>query len=98
MDCGFTIINFIRSSNFECVASSILAMLFVDGHRGCPYFDQRLLLLKVVGSSPLYFASAEQDIFLSLAKQSIAYHTSLCVICLYSLLIKLLSRLGMYAL
>ena len=65
---------------FEPVASRILAMLFVDGQRGCPYFELRLLLLNVVGSSPLNFAKPEQDIFLENANLSIAVHTSLCVI------------------
>lgn len=76
------------------VAAKIFAILPVDGQRGWPYFDQRLLLLKIVGSKPLRRAKPEQDILCALAKQSIAYHTSLCVIyfftfgyllfCLYS--------------
>lgn len=69
-----------KSFSVAPVASRIFAMLPVDGQRGWPYFDQRLLLLNVVGSSPQYFASPEQDILCSLAKTSIAYHTSLCVI------------------
>ena len=40
---------------------NILAILFVEGQRGCPYFDQRLLLLNVVASNPLRLASPEQD-------------------------------------
>lgn len=66
------------------VAAKILAMLPVDGQRGWPYFDQRLLLLKIVGSRPLRRANPEQDILCALAKQSIAYHTSLCVICFFT--------------
>lgn len=41
------------------VADSIFAMLPVDGQRGWPYFEKRLLLLNVVGSRPLYFARPE---------------------------------------
>ena len=62
------------------VASKIFAILFVDGQRGWPYLDQRLLLLNVVGSKPLRFARQEQDILREYAKLSIAPHTSLCVI------------------
>ena len=62
------------------VASNILAMLLVDGQRGCPYFDQRLLLLNMVGSSPLSFAKPEQESLWAAAKQSIAFQISLCVI------------------
>ena len=62
------------------VASKIFAMLFVDGQRGWPYLDQRLLLLNVVGSKPLRFARQEQDILCEYAKLSIAPHISLCVI------------------
>ena len=52
----------------------------VEGHRGCPSLDQRLLLLKVVGSKPLHLASPEQDIPCSDANLSIARQTSSCVI------------------
>lgn len=58
------------------VASKILAMLLVDGQRGCPYFDQRLLLLNIVGSSPLSFARPEHETLWAAAKQSIAFHIS----------------------
>ena len=65
---------------FDPVACNILAMLLVDGQRGCPYLELRLLLLNVVGSRPLNLARPEQDIFLEVANLSIAVHTSLCVI------------------
>ena len=58
------------------VAASIFEMLHVDGQRGCPKTVIRLLLLKVVGSSPLLFASPEQVIPWSCANSSIA-----CQIC-----------------
>lgn len=70
----------IRSFIEAPVASKILAMLLVDGQRGCPYLDQRLLLLNVVGSNPLYLAKPEQDMLCSFANTSIAYQISLCVI------------------
>lgn len=44
------------------VALNIFEMVSVDGQRGCPNTDARLLLLNVVGSSPLRFAKPEQDI------------------------------------
>ena len=53
-----------------------MAILFVEGHRGCPYFDQRLLLLKVVASNPENFANPEQDMLCWKAKLSIACHIS----------------------
>lgn len=62
------------------VAHKIFAMLPVDGQRGWPYLEKRLLLLKVVGSSPLYFAKPEQVILCACANRSIVFHTSLCVI------------------
>ena len=62
------------------VAARIFAILPVDGHRGWPYLDQRLLLLNIVGSKPLRRARPEHDILCSLANRSIAYQTSLCVI------------------
>ena len=61
------------------VDAKILEILLVDGQRGCPSRDQRLLRLNVVGSSPLRFASPEQDIPCSDAKRSMARHTSACV-------------------
>lgn len=70
---------FIKSLSVAPVAFKIFAMLPVDGQRGWPYFDQRLLLLNDVGSRPQYFANPEHVILCSLAKRSIAYHTSLCV-------------------
>ena len=70
----------IKSFNDAPVASRIFAMLLVDGHRGWPYLDQRLLLLNVVGSSPLHFAKPEHDIPCSVAKRSMARQTSSCVI------------------
>ena len=71
---------FVKSDRFDPVLSNILAILFVDGQRGCPYFDQRLLLLKVVASNPLSFARPEHDTWWSFAKASIANQTSACVI------------------
>lgn len=55
-------INFVKSSNEDPVEANIFEILLVDGHRGCPSLDQRLLLLKVVGSKPLHFARPEHDI------------------------------------
>jgi len=72
-------INLVKSSKDAPVEDKILEILFVDGHLGCPSFDQRLLLLNVVGSRPLHFASPEQDIWCSVANFSIALHTSSCV-------------------
>jgi hypothetical protein len=51
----------VKSCKLAPVLSSIFAILFVDGQRGWPYLDQRLLLLNVVASNPLRFASPEQD-------------------------------------
>jgi hypothetical protein len=67
-------INLKKSSGDEFVALNILAIVSVDGHRGWPKTDARLLLLKVVGSSPLRFAKPEQDIPCSHANNSIACH------------------------
>ena len=58
------------------VEFNIFAILFVEGHRGCPYFDQRLLLLKVVASNPENLANPEQDMLCRKAKLSIACHIS----------------------
>lgn len=58
------------------VAFNTLAKLYVDGQRGCPYLLKRLLLLKVVASSPAKRAKPEQDIFLDLARFTIPYHNS----------------------
>ena len=52
---------FVKSYRLAPVLSNIFAILFVEGQRGCPYLDQRLLLLNVVASNPLRFASPEQD-------------------------------------
>ena len=71
---------FVKSWILEPVDAKILDILFVDGHLGCPSLDQRLLLLNVVGSSPLHFAKPEHDIPCSIAKRSMARHTSSCVI------------------
>ena len=73
-------INLVKSWILAPVDDNILDMLFVDGHRGCPSLDQRLLLLNVVGSKPLHFAKPEQDIPCSVANRSMARHTSSCVI------------------
>ena len=70
---------FIKSTTVLPVEFNIFAMLLVEGHLGCPYFDQRLLLLNVVASIPDIFANLEQDIFCIDAKLSIACHISLCV-------------------
>ena len=69
-------INLKKSCGVEFVALIIFAILLVDGQRGCSYFENLLLLLKVVGSRPLHFAKPEQDILCSLANMSIA-----CQIC-----------------
>ena len=63
----------------ECVDDNILEIVPVDGQRGCPNMVNRLLLLKVVGSSPLRFASPEQDILCSCANNSIAFQICSCV-------------------
>ena len=52
---------FVKSYKLAPVLSNIFAILLVEGQRGCPYLDQRLLLLNVVASNPLRFASPEQD-------------------------------------
>ena len=80
--CGS--INLVKSCMLAPVEDNIFEILFVDGHLGCPSFDQRLLLLNVVGSNPLHFANPEQDIPCSVAKRSIARHTSSWVIFLSS--------------
>ncbi len=70
----------VRSCRLVSVALNIFAMLLLEGQRGCPHFDQRLLRLKVVASNPLRFANPEQDIPCSMANFSIAFQTSSCVI------------------
>lgn len=72
--CGS--MNFVKSWILAPVDDSIFEMLLVDGQRGWPSLDQRLLRLNVVGSKPLHFASPEQDIPCSVAKRSIARQTS----------------------
>lgn len=72
--------NFAKSSILEPVEDNILEILNVLGHLGCPSLDHLLLLLKVVGSKPLLFASPLQDILCSFAKHSIAFHIESCVI------------------
>ena len=62
------------------VAPRIFAMLPVEGQRGWPYFEKRLLLLNVVGSKPLYFAKPEQVMLCACANRSIVFQMSLCVI------------------
>lgn len=74
------LINFAKSPIFAPVDDNILEMLSVLGHLGCPSLDHLLLRLKVVGSKPLFFASPEQDILCSVAKHSMAFHMSSCVI------------------
>ncbi len=66
------VISLKKSSGFAPTADIIFAILDVDGQRGCSYFEKRLLLLNVVGSKPLHFASPEQDILCSRANSSIA--------------------------
>ena len=51
-----------KSWGDEFVALNIFEIVSVDGQRGCPNTDARLLLLNVVGSKPLCFARPEQDI------------------------------------
>ncbi len=77
--CGFNyfsftslVINLKKSWGCEPVASIIFAILLVEGHLGCSYFENRLLLLNVVGSKPLSLANPEQDIPCSFANNSIA--------------------------
>ena len=71
---------FVKSYRLAPVLSNIFAILFVEGQRGCPYLDHRLLLLKVVASNPLRIANPEQDTLCSFANESIANQTSACVI------------------
>lgn len=73
-------INLVKSCIFAPVDDKIFEILLVDGHLGCPSLDQRLLLLNVVGSKPLHLARPEQDMPCSVAKRSMARHTSSCVI------------------
>ena len=51
-----------KSWGAACVAFSIFEIVSVDGHRGWPNTEARLLLLNVVGSNPLRLAKPEQDI------------------------------------
>lgn len=69
------------------VAPRIFAMLPVEGQRGWPYFEKRLLLLNVVGSKPLYFAKPEQVMLCACANRSIVFQMSLCVIFLSPLIV-----------
>jgi hypothetical protein len=64
--------NLKKSWGVDPVAEIIFAMLDVDGQRGCSYFENLLLLLNVVGSSPLSFANPEQDKPCSFANNSMA--------------------------
>ncbi len=64
--------NLKKSFGVEFVAASIFDMLAVDGHRGCSYLENLLLLLKVVGSNPLRLANPEQDRPCSRANNSMA--------------------------
>jgi hypothetical protein len=72
--------SFAKSFILVPVKDNIFAMLSVEGQRGCPSFDHLLLLLNVVGSSPLFLASLEQDILWLRANFSIALHIFSCVI------------------
>ena len=77
---GIKVKNLVKSFIDAPVADNIFAILFVDGQRGWPYLDQRLLLLNVVASNPESLAKPEQDILCLTAKLSIACHISWCVI------------------
>src|ERR1700689_4898804 len=61
-----------KSSGLAPVAVRILAMLSVEGQRSLPLAALRLLLLKVVGSSPASFARPDGDMPLRAASASIA--------------------------
>ena len=74
-----------KSCGCECVADKIFAILLVEGQRGCSYLENRLLLLKVVGSKPLHFARPEQESPWSRAKSSIAFQICSCVMVTSSL-------------
>ena len=65
-------INLKKSCGDAPVAASILAILFVEGQRGCSYLENLLLLLNVVGSRPLRLASPEHDRPCSFANNSMA--------------------------
>lgn len=76
-----------KSTTDILVAEIILATVAHDGQRGLPSAEKCLLLLKVVESSPLNFASPEQLNPCDWAKRSIARHIILCVIGLSPFLI-----------
>src|SRR6516164_3369547 len=61
-----------KSSSPEPVANRTLARLSVEGHRSFPLAEPRLLLLKVVGSSPASLASPEGDMPCRAASSSMA--------------------------
>lgn len=69
-----------KSTTDILVAEIILATVAHDGQRGLPSAENCLLLLKVVESNPLNFASPEQLNPCDWAKRSIARHIILCVI------------------
>lgn len=72
LELSLSLIYLKKSCGAEFVALNILEIVSVDGQRGCPNTDARLLLLNVVGSRPLRFANPEQDMPWSCANNSIA--------------------------
>ena len=66
------VMNLKKSWGDESVAVNIFEIVSVDGQRGCSYLENLLLLLNVVGSSPLHFARPEQDNPCSCANKSMA--------------------------
>ncbi len=71
---------FMKSWKFDPVADKTLARLCVLGQRCLPSRDHLLLLLNVVGSSPLFLAKPEQEKLCAPAKHSMAFHIESCVI------------------
>ena len=63
-----------KSNIVILVARIIFAIVPHDGHRGVPSGENCLLLLKVVASNPLRFASPEQVSPWLFANFSIAFH------------------------
>ena len=68
-----------KSSKLAFVASSILAMLSVEGQRGLPFAVVRFDLLNVVGSRPAFLAMPEGVKPFLLASASIPVQICQCV-------------------
>src|SRR3954470_9545940 len=68
-----------NSAMLACVASRIFDKLSVLGQRGLPCLVVRLLLLKVVGSSPARLAKPDADRWFFAANISMPRQIALCV-------------------